>query len=320
MHKIFTFLIISSLLVAILSEIPHSYADDAKTLVCKAKGFVWFGRSEDALSYCDKALKIDPNNKEAKELKDNIYNQLEPIRDKLSEADDKLKNDQYNVYWNMQKAILLYTHGQSSEALPYIEKVGLINSDPTTLIFEYVIFIESDENEKALSVVDRLISNPPIDRGESTYSIVDLFNVWKSIALYKLGKYKEANEVLDVNRISSDAKILDPYHPFYPKVFKGLVLEKLGLKDAANQFYQGNSDDLNTEKGVTLFSIGAYGEAISYFEKVPPSSPKYMDVSCMKVAYDEISKSSAIGQFSPSTVSDFFDSLTKFFKNLFHWK
>lgn len=324
MHKIFTFFIISALLVAILSEIPHSYSDDAKTLVFKAKAFATYNRLEDAFSYYDNALKIDPNNQEAKQGKDNTYNSLKPIQDKLSEADGKLKNDQYNLYWNLQKATLLSGIGKYREAVPYIEKVAQIDSGPNILVQEYQIFDYAGEYDKALSVVDKLISNPPLYRGESLseeQSNIDVFNVWKSITLYKLGKYKEANELLNLNGVSPNVNPPDSLYPFYLYVFKGLILEKLGLKDAANQFYQSNSEDLNTMKGITLFSARAYGEAIPYLEKTPLTSSYYESVSYMKViAYDEISESNPIGQFSPSTGSDFFDSLTKFFKNLFQWK
>jgi len=259
-----------------------------------------------------------------------------------------MQNDPDNLYWNVQKAMLLSSSGKSQEAVLYIEKIIEINpGDFSTMLLEYQILAKAGKSEEALSVLDKMKSNAAVQiggGGSTATQLSTLIDLYRSFELYKLDRYQEANDALGQSGFQYQFLPGSPLwqgspSAIYDNVFKGLILEKMGKGDAAPQFYKMIQEtyafsatnaynqeypltivtnELDAEKGITLFSIGAYSEAIPYLEKVPSTSPTYNAVSYMKViAYDEVEKSNAFVQISSFNGTDLFENVVNFFKSLF---
>lgn len=175
----------------------------------------------------------------------------------LSLTDEQIKKDSSNAFlWNMQ-ATLYFENGDTSKAITSMEHAINIYPLPEYLIALGTIYAEV-KNAKALKIADNLLKLNRVKSGKDAMFIKGLYFSYnndkrkainyfdsslqmdftymfsyreKGIALYDLGKYEEAIEVLK-RAVTIQNNFDEGYY------WLGKCYEKIGKKDDAVQSYQ----------------------------------------------------------------------------------
>ena len=192
-----------------------------------------------------------------------VQNLIELYRDEgaydsaLSLTDLQIKKDSGNAYlWNM-KATLLFENEDTINAIKSLERATNIYPMPEYLVALGTIYAET-ENPKSLVIADGLLKANRVKSGKEAMFVKGLYYSYtndkkkaityfdsslhmdftymfsyreKAIALYDLGKYAEALDVLK-KAVTIQNNFDEGYY------WMGKCLEKLGRKDDAIQSYQ----------------------------------------------------------------------------------
>jgi len=175
----------------------------------------------------------------------------------LSLTDMQIKKDSNNAYlWNM-KATLLFENGDTLNAIKSLEHAIYIYPLPEYLVALGTIYAEI-KNPRSLTIADGLLKANRVKSGKEAMFVKGLYYSYindkkkaieyfdsslhmdftymfsyreKAIALYDLGKYAEALEVLK-KAVTIQNNFDEGYY------WMGKCYEKLGRKDDAVQSYQ----------------------------------------------------------------------------------
>jgi tetratricopeptide (TPR) repeat protein len=175
----------------------------------------------------------------------------------LALTDEQIKKDNDNAYlWNM-KATLHFENGDTLNAIKSLERAVDIYPLPEYLVALGTIYAEQ-KNPKSLAIANGLLKANRVKLGADAMFIKGLYYSYandktkaidyfdsslrldytymlsyreKGIALYDLGKYKEASEVLK-RAVTIQNNFDEGYY------WLGRCYEKLGDKDDAIQSYQ----------------------------------------------------------------------------------
>ena len=142
------------------------------------------GREQDAISYFDKALTVDPNNPDVLNSKGISLAHLGNYKLAISYYDKTLSTDPKHVESLYNKAIALSHLGEYDEAILYYDKVLEIDpSDTEALLRKGIALAELRDNEESLKVLESVLEIEP-DNAEALG--------YKGMALSHLGRYDEA--------------------------------------------------------------------------------------------------------------------------------
>ncbi|BCU70200.1 tetratricopeptide repeat protein [Stygiolobus caldivivus] len=202
-----------------------------------------------------------------------------------------------------------FKRGKLREALTNCEKALKEKQEPRTLVLHaYILYTLGYEEgiedyiSKSLKEMDKALLQDR--RLEDDVE----FLTYKANALYELGKYGDALNVIDkAISLSKDMRL---------HKLRGDILFKMGKYEEAIGEYQ--SDLQNDENlyalGFTYYTIGDYGKALEFLDKaleINPENPYYYETKSQvllsmgktKEAFEEIKKALQIDPDNPYLVS-----------------
>src|SRR5918911_470974 len=128
-------LLVSNSFVRIFDQTEHNAfgqtSGNVTSLTEKAVVLNSLGRFDEALSYLDKALSIDPNNVRAYINKGRALSQLHKFEEAILNYDRALSIDPQNTDAYINKGLSLYNLGKN-EAMTYFDKV--LTAEPNNLL------------------------------------------------------------------------------------------------------------------------------------------------------------------------------------------
>src|SRR3989344_2417399 len=171
--------------------------DPNDALVLNNKGVALYNldRNEEALDYYDMALEIDPNYVSPLYNKGLLLNDLERYREAIPYLDRALTIEPEDVDALDEKGYALASLGSHKEALEYYDKVLAIEPDAFDALFDKGFsLVELGRYDEGISYYDLVLEQDPKD-------VITLNN--KGYALSQLGKNDEAlvyfNKALDID-------------------------------------------------------------------------------------------------------------------------
>jgi tetratricopeptide (TPR) repeat protein len=212
-------------------------------------GLYSLGQYQEAITWYDKALSIDPNNIEALNYKGVALSNLGKNEEAINWYDKALAIDPNNVNVLNNKGVALSNLGKNEEAINWYDKA--LSIDPNNieaLNYKGIALSNLGKNEEAINWYDKVLAIDPNN-----------FNVFnnKGIALSNLGKNEEAITWYD-KALAIKPIYVDPLYN------KGLALNNLGKYEEAITWYDkalsidpNNIEALNY-KGIALSNLGKH--------------------------------------------------------------
>jgi tetratricopeptide (TPR) repeat protein len=263
------------------SKQPTSLSMNASSskLVERGNSFYDLKMYEEAISWYDKALAVNPNDVNASYYKGTAFDELHRYEDALSWFDKTLDIYPKHVNASIYKAIVLKELGKLEEAISWYDKA--LEIDPKNLNALYNkagTLYDLGRYEEALTWYDKAIEIDP-EKIDALYG--------KAVALAGLDIHEEAIIWFD-KALEIDSKFVMALNG------KGVSLDKLGEhEDAINLYDEVLAIDPESvhalnNKGLALGSLEKYQEAIGFYDKALEIDPK--DVGAL------LNKGSAFGK------------------------
>jgi tetratricopeptide (TPR) repeat protein len=268
-------------------------------LVERGNSFYDLKMYEEAISWYDKALVVDPNDIDASYYKGTAYDELHRYEDALTWFEKTLKIDPRHVNATIYKAVALEELGKKEEAVNWYDKA--LEIDPKNLIALYnkgvplydlgryeEVIIWSDkvlkiDPKKINALYNKALALAALDRHEEAILWFDkalevdskfvIALNGKGVSFDILGKHEEAITWFDM------ALKIDPEF-IHALNNKGLALNGLEKHDEAIAFYDKaleiDPKDVRalTNKGAVLSKLGKHEEAITWFDKALDIDPE----------------------------------------------
>jgi tetratricopeptide (TPR) repeat protein len=171
---------------------------------------------------------------------------LSPSKEMLSEE----AKSQVGALLEKKEAVERTTEKLSGQTIPFDVEKAMVEANSYFYLGRY---------EEALKRYEDILQHAP-------RNVLALVN--KGIVLYRLGKYKEANDLLD------KALNLDEYNP-HALAYKAFILNRYYSVEAAKPYYEKlagievdqNDIDALVNKGIALYSLSRYPEANTVLER-----------------------------------------------------
>ncbi|GAB4340127.1 MAG: hypothetical protein OHK0038_19530 [Flammeovirgaceae bacterium] len=181
--------------IVMLDEAAKKEPTNADIRYRKATTFMALTKLKDATKELEEAVKINPNYYQAYEILGNIYSQVRQVSkavENYQKAYDTDPNAENKLSYKFAILDLMQKTGTLADAKPHIEDAKkVLGEDNFDLKFYEVLYLnETDQYEQAAQIMSELIKEiQPMPGNEIYYYQYGL-------ALHKLEKYKEAEEVL----------------------------------------------------------------------------------------------------------------------------
>jgi len=256
--------------------------DEADSLVNQTK-------YQEAITYYDNALSIDPKNVVALQGKALALQWLGNNEDAINYFDKALEIDQKNIFLLYSKGFALEGLGRYEEAISYYDKALEIDPNFVDALYSKGFALNSlssalhdpERGEEAISSFDKALGIDPAN-------VNALYG--KGLALHNYGNYEEAINYFDkaLEIFPDDGNVLNS---------KGWALNDANRYEEAITYFDKvlalYPDDINalSGKAVTLHDIGRIQDAITYYDKVLKIDPNDVDALNNKIA--------ALGKLTP---------------------
>jgi tetratricopeptide (TPR) repeat protein len=252
------------------------------------------GKYDQAITYYDKALSLDPNDIDTLIIKGVSLNNLDKFEEAIEWYDKALAVDPNYINALYHKAISLDNMGDYEQAIAYFDKaLALEPNDVDTLSYKGTSLENLDRHDEAIAYFDKALAIEPSD--------VDTLN-WKGYALYNLDKYDEAiiyfDKVLEIDPNNEYAKNLRALSSTRAPLIDSLFLTSAAedadeTSNATNEFetfrdsktkvsfqYPSNWDFASDE-----YIDSIYGDSEGFIVLMVPKS---LDGSSMSIIYEEL--------------------------------
>ena len=245
---------------------------------------------EEAISWYDKALVLDPNDINASYNKGTAFDELHRYEDALTWFEKTLDIDPKHVNATIYKAVALEELGKKEEAINWYDKA--LEIDPKNLIALYnkaVTLYDLGRYEEVISWSDKVLEIDP-------KKINALYN--KALALSILGRHEEAILWFD-KALEVDSKFVMALNG------KGVSLDILGKHEEAITWFDKaleiDPEFINAlnNKGLALNSLEKDDEAIAFYDKALEIDPK--DVGALS------NKGAVLGKLGKQEAITWFD-------------
>src|SRR3989338_1587787 len=241
-------------------------SDDLDELNQKGNDLFDLERYDEAISYYDQVLEIDPDDVVALTNKGLALRNLERYEEAISYYDRVLEIDPNDALVLNNKGVALYNLDRNEEALDYYDMALEIDPNYVSPLYNKGLLLNDLERyREAIPYLDRALTIEPED--------VDALDE-KGYALASLGSHKEALEYYD--------KVLAIEPDDFDALFdKGFSLVELGRYDEGISYYdlvlEQDPKDVITlnNKGYALSQLGKNDEALVYFNKALDIDPDY---------------------------------------------
>ncbi|WP_445082579.1 tetratricopeptide repeat protein, partial [Candidatus Nitrosotalea sp. TS] len=261
----------------IIATTPENFgSDNASTINLKCQAFLTISYV-DAYNYCYKALQLDPQNKDLQNNETDAYNSITSATSDIIRADNSLNKDPEDEVALATKASALFALGKYSDSLVYENQALQTNPSDTELVRNKAIMLfYIGRDADALQTIDNATLYP-VD-----YPL-------KISILCSNGKYDEA--ILYVDEFYKQLGGGTQHSEDLDNFEKGLIYEKMGNQDTANDYYQLamsdggiSADNLDIVKARMYYNLLMdFNKTSEYAEKIPSGSPYYREASDLNV-------------------------------------
>ncbi|MGC1134916.1 MAG: tetratricopeptide repeat protein, partial [Nitrososphaeraceae archaeon] len=241
---------------------------DVITLIENGETLLNSSRPEEAISYYNKVLAIEPENTAALYGKGDALYDIGSYDEAISYFDKGLELEPNNVVGLHGMGASLSGLGKYEEAIIYYDKALTVDANFTDSLYNKALaLVDLGRYEDAVNYYEKVLELEP--------NAPDALNS-KGYALAKLGKLEEAVSYYD------KAIEIEPNFVF-PLKNKAEALFDLGKYNESVTYYdqalaiEPNNPDTLSDKGNLLASSGQYEEAIVYFDKVLALDPNDVD-------------------------------------------
>jgi tetratricopeptide (TPR) repeat protein len=313
---------------------PH----EADYWIGKGIAFNYLGEYDKALQCAEEAIDIKRDYADALALKGEAYGYQGKYDKALQCAEEAIDVDKKNGYAWFVKAYAVDYFGSHEEAIKYYDKaIKLEPHEADYWIGKGIAFNYLGEYDEAVKCFDKAIQIIPENHFQSrAYALVN-----KGESLYRLKEYKDSSHLkeceraVDINPTDSHAwtfqgvclhrlgwydralscfdKVIDKkMNPNFDLAWylRGYTLDYLGKHEEALRYYNEairlnrNDADYWISKGIALYELAEYDEAVKCFEKEAIKlDPTYKDLAYLKKGECEYSKKYSEERYSKALQS-----------------
>ncbi len=185
----------------------------------KATTYMGMSKFRDAIRTLEKAVEIKPDYFEAHEILGNLYAQYRKATkavEHYQKAYEAVELEEEKLRFKFEILNILQMVGKDRKTLPHIEDAKkIIGEDNFDLMFfEAVYYNETDQFQKAVEVLEKLIVDVPAVPGNEKY----YFNL--GLAHHRLGNYTKADEYL---KNADNGPYKAQMRQFHPKYYFALA-------------------------------------------------------------------------------------------------
>jgi len=248
----------------------------------KGNALVNLGEWDEARDAYNRAIEIDPQNSRAWGRKAEVIGRIGDINESMEAFDKAIellppdKTQDMSVYWMSKAEVLAYAGGRWEEALAAINRS--LELDPrsrTNWRFKADLLSQLGRKDEAVEAFNEVLKQNPED-AEGW--------LWKANLLTEMIRYNESLEAYDkaIELIPED----NTEDLALNWLSKGWALNKTGRQEEASAAFRKslvyydqailqNAGDISLlqQKGLALFELGRYDEAIEVYNQVLKDSP-----------------------------------------------
>ena len=223
------------------------------------------GKYEEAITYYDKVLTIDPDNIDALYAKGSALDDLGKYEEAITYYDKVLAVSPNDADTLNSKGVALKNLGKYEEAITYYDKALAVDPNFVYSLNNKGVALDNlGKYEKAITNYDKALSINP--------KFPDSLNN-KANAIVKLA--------LEGPKISQNFYSLRPYYSYIVTTQTSPFTGNIKQIEEALQVYDKalaqdpNSPDILTNKGIALTKIGKNNEAVDLFNKALTANPEH---------------------------------------------